>query len=53
MIGQHLGLPPPPSDAVRGWAGWALAHPEFGVSVNQARGQISMLTLFAHPELKA
>ena len=22
------------SDASSGWAGWALAHPEFGVSVN-------------------
>ena len=22
------------SDAARGWAGWALAHPQFGVSVN-------------------
>ena len=22
------------SDAASGWAGWALAHPEFGVSVN-------------------
>ena len=22
------------SDAARGWAGWALAHPEFGSSVN-------------------
>ena len=22
------------SDAVSGWAGWALAHPEFGVLVN-------------------
>ena len=22
------------SDAVSRWAGWALAHPEFGVSVN-------------------
>ena len=21
-------------DVIRGWAGWALAHPEFGVSVN-------------------
>ena len=21
-------------DAVSGWAGWALAHPEFGVSLN-------------------
>ena len=23
-----------PSDAAIGWAGWALAHPEFGSSVN-------------------
>ena len=22
------------SDAASGWAGWVLAHPEFGVSVN-------------------
>ena len=22
------------SDVASGWAGWALAHPEFGVSVN-------------------
>ena len=22
------------SDAARGWAGWALAHPKFGSSVN-------------------
>ena len=22
------------SDAASGWAGWALAHPEFGISVN-------------------
>ena len=22
------------SDAVSGWAGWTLAHPEFGISVN-------------------
>ena len=25
---------PPPSDAASGWAGWDLAHPEFGSSVN-------------------
>ena len=24
----------PYSDAASGWAGWALAHPEFGTSVN-------------------
>ena len=31
------------SDAVSGWAGWALAHPEFGSSVNPIptrRGQV-------------
>ena len=43
------------SDAARGWAEWALAHPEFRTSVNPitARGQIMPTTLLlAHPDLK-
>ena len=43
------------SDAASGWAGWALAHPEFGISVNPitTRGQIMPTTLLlAHPDLK-
>ena len=38
------------------WAGWALAHPEFGSSVNPitTRGQIMPTTLLlAHPNLKS
>ena len=43
------------SDAASEWAGWALAHPEFGSSVNpiKTRGQILPTNLLlAHPELK-
>ena len=43
------------SDAASGWAGWALAHPEFGSSVNHitSRGQIMPTTLLvAHPDSK-
>ena len=43
------------SDAASGWAGWALAHPEFGSSVNPitTRGQIMPTALLlAHPDLK-
>ena len=43
------------SAAASGWAGWALAHPEFGVSVNliPTRGQIMPIVLLpAHPDLK-
>ena len=44
------------SDATSGWAGWALAHPEFGSSVNPITtrgGQIMPTTLLlAHPDLK-
>ena len=43
------------SAAASGWAGWALAHPEFGSSVNPitTRGQIMPTTLLlAHPDLK-
>ena len=43
------------SDAASGWAVWALAHPEFGVSVNPipTRGQIiTTALLLAHPDLK-
>ena len=43
------------SDAASGWAGWALAHPEFWSSVNPipTRGQIMPTTiLLAHPNLK-
>ena len=43
------------SDAASGWAGWTLAHPEFGSSVNPitTRGQIMPTTLLlAHPDLK-
>ena len=39
-----------------GWARWALAHPEFGVSVNPIpiRGQIMPTTLLlADPDLKS
>ena len=45
----------PYSDAASGWAGWALAHPEFGSSVNPitTKGQIMPTTsLLAHPDLK-
>ena len=44
-----------PSDAASGWARWALAHPEFGSSVNPIpiRGQTMPTTLLlAHPDLK-
>jgi hypothetical protein len=43
------------SAAASGWAGLALAHPEFGSSVNPitTRGQIMPTTLLlAHPDLK-
>jgi len=43
------------SDAANGWTGWALTHPEFGVSVNpiQSGGQIMPTALLlAHSELK-
>ena len=43
------------SDAASGWAGWALSHPEFGVSVNPipTRGQIMPTALLlAHRDLK-
>ena len=46
------------SDATCGWAGWALAHPEFRSSVNlittrRGGGQIMPTTLpLAHPDLK-
>ena len=43
------------SNAVSGWAGWALAHPEFGSLVNliPTKGQIMSTTLLiAHPDLK-
>ena len=43
------------SAAASEWAGWALAHPEFGSSVNPitTRGQIMPYTLLlAHPDLK-
>ena len=43
------------SDAASGWAGWALAQPEFGSSINPitTRGQIMPTTLLlAHPDLK-
>ena len=44
------------SAAASGWAGWALAHPEFGSSVNPITtrgGQIMPTTLLlAHPDLK-
>ena len=43
------------SAAASGWAGWALANPEFGSSVNPitTRGQIMPYTLLlAHPALK-
>ena len=45
------------SAAASGWAGWALAHPEFGSSVNpittRGGGQIMPTTLLlAHPDLK-
>ena len=39
-------------DVVSGWAGWALAHPEFGVSVNPltTRGPIGGRGVdYAHP----
>ena len=44
------------SDASSGWAGWALAHLEFGISVNPLTtgGQIMPTTLpLAHPDFKA
>ena len=44
------------SAAASGWAGWVLAHPEFGSSVNPitTRGQIMPTTLLlAHPNLKS
>ena len=31
---EHIKLILHASDAVRGWAGWVLDHPEFGVLVN-------------------
>jgi hypothetical protein len=31
---EPISLPINSSDAASGWAGWALAHPEFGNSVN-------------------
>ena len=43
------------SDAGSGLAGWVLAHPEFGSSVNPitTRGQIMpTILLLAHPDLK-
>ena len=43
------------SDAFSGWDGWALAHPEFGVSVNPITtgGQITPNELLlAHADLK-
>ena len=43
------------SDAGSGWAGWALALPEFGVSINPiaTRGEIMPTALLlAHPDLK-
>ena len=43
------------SDAVSEWAGWNLAHPEFGVSFNPipTRGQIMFTTLLlVHADLK-
>ena len=43
------------SAAASGWAGWALTHPELGISVNPilTREQIMPTTLLlAHPALK-
>ena len=45
------------SDAVSGWAGWALASLEFGVSVNPiptraGRQIMPTILLLAHPDLK-
>ena len=41
------------SDAASEWAGWALAHPEFGVLVFQPGGQfMPTVLLLAHPDLK-
>jgi hypothetical protein len=41
------------SDAVRGWAGWALAQPGSSVNPTATRGQIMPATLLlAHPDLK-
>ena len=42
------------SDAASGWPGWALAHPEFGSSVNPiiTRGADFAALLLAHPDLK-
>ena len=43
------------SDDASGWVGWALAHPEFGSSVNPitTRGKIKpYILLLAHPDLK-
>ena len=39
------------SDATSGWAGWALAHPEFGSSVNPitTRGADHALHITASP----
>ena len=43
------------SDAVNGWAGWALAYPEFGSSVNYSNGgggQIMPTTLLLAPRIR-
>ena len=40
-IWGHPSSPPRhASDATRGWTGWALAHPEFGSTVNPIRGWV-------------
>ena len=54
---QNSNASPDYSDAVSGWSGWAIAHPEFGSSVNpfstKGGGQIIPTTLLlAHPDLK-
>ena len=67
LYGGH-NMPPLRSEAASGWAGWTLAHPEFGVSVNiepvkfstiskltlfQPGGQIMPIALLlAHPDFK-
>ena len=43
VLKHHIALKVPsptylPSDVVTGWAGWALAHSEFKISVHQQQG---------------
>ena len=56
LLAYLLWIPPMSmSDAASGWAGWALAQPEFGSSVTllQPGGQIMPTTLLLpHPDLK-